>query len=205
MADISLRVDEGGLNAMKKYISGLVKGPGSLKRLHRHASWKFAKHVEGKVREAYIKSNFPVSEGTVEAYRRPPQGSRGYRATSSLKRSGTLQRSVVTRRNGNAGWLVQIDPSKTYPNGTPVQVVAHRQEVGYIQRMIMTPERLAYLHILRPGNQELVKEGDNVPVIVQAHPVWEPTFRKLRSWKGVYYDAVNAWLREKKSRQVPGV
>jgi hypothetical protein len=208
MPEIVFKIDEGGLGRMKRYTAGLVKGAGSLRRIHRHASWKFAKHVEQRVREKYQGYDGPgpgTLQSTIEAYRRPPLGSRGYRATATLRRSGLLSRSVVTRKDGQKGWRVQIDPNKRYPSGVLVSVVAHRQEVGYVQRMIMTRERLAYLHILQPGDQGVVKEGDNVPVAVAARPVWEPTFRKLRSWRRVYEDAVKAWLKQKGTRRVPGV
>jgi hypothetical protein len=204
MPEIVFRLDK-GLGGFKKYVAGLVRGRGSIERIHRHAGYRFAKHVEQKVREAYQSASFPVSMGTVEAYRRPPLGSRGYRATAPLKRSGLLSRSVVTRKNGKRGYSVQIDPNKRYPNGTPVSWVAHRQEVGYVQQMIMTPERLAYLHILQPYDAGSVKVGDSVPVVVTPRPIWEPTFRKLRSWRHVYEDAVNDWLKQKSGRGVPKV
>lgn len=202
--EIIIRDVGGTLNKWKGYIAGLASGPGELKRIHRHATWQFARFVRRKVKVAYLSANYPVSFGTVEAYRRPGRKVQGYRATKPLRRSGTLSRSVILRKYPR-GYQVRIHPTKTYSSGVKVTKIAEMLEAGYQYTMPVTKRRLRYLHYLVPEDARKAKVGGTIAVVVTPRPIWEPTYKKMKGWRRVYFAAVNRWMKVKKGRTVPKV
>lgn len=201
MPEINLRIYDTGFKQFAEHVSGLAKG--DLKNIHRHAAWTFAKHVRGKIEEAYETADYPLRRSAVDRYTSPPkQGSRTadarkYTGTRPLERSGLMSRSVVVRRRADS-YFVQIDPAKVYPDGKRVAFIAERLEQGWNFTVRMTKATLAYLHASKPElkGSRRIKLGDTVVIRQKPRPIWEQTFKKLRSWKHVYHQVITRWLEQ---------
>jgi len=157
-----------------------------------------------------MSGNFRRSDATLQRYTDPPKpansgGGKGtpdarrFSSTAPMRRSGTMSRSVVIRRKADS-YFVQIHPTKVYPDGKRVVLIAEYLEKGSRHVVKLTRARLAYLHATskKRGNKKVksgLKLGSTVVISKAPRPVWEPTFRKLPSWRKVYQKALRNWLR----------
>lgn len=192
----------------ERYVNGLRRG--GIERISRAAAYDCARKAAKMVKEGYATAAYARAPGTLAKYHFGGGGSRTWRGASPLKRSGTMMRSVVVRRDkgGKRGYTVQIHPTKLYTaadskdSGKPVAQIANQMERPKPIVVRITPRMLRYLFWLgRKAGWNMASTGQGRRVgnymvyNPTAKPVWALVKKNLTQLRGPLAKSIQRRLK----------
>jgi hypothetical protein len=222
MAVLELKLSANYIKKLRKYLRQLSNG--GLARAHMAATKTFAEHVAQAVRRGYQQASYPLTPGTKQAYAHGKDAGfslpRNIWGGMSLRRSGELARSVVVTKK-RQGYTVEIDPKRVYRNGDPTDAkrglrlrrIAAQMETPKPITIRVTPAMIRYLKLIDPSTRkgtggakrtytDNARTGKTIVIHQTAKPVWEPTYRKLRTILPKYTQQMNRYLKAKSTSRM---